>query len=654
MTRAAVHVTLLLSLLLSAAPRGWESPAEVWTSVRTKNFVLVGSAGARELRELASRLEQFREICARLLDERHFDESVPATVVVFGSDEAYRPFKPLYKGRPSEVAGHFQAGPDGDYLVLSVEKKRHGGPRSVALHEYVHLLVKNSFRDAPLWFNEGLAEYYSTLRTSDGGRRVALGRALPAHLLTLRRNDLLPLRTLFAVGRDSEHYNERGARGVFYAQSWALVHFLLTADGGARRPQLSRYLELLAAGAADPEAAFREAFRSDYAALENELRTYVRLARYEEREVRFEQELGGEAEAGVAPLSAAEARAQMGDLLLHAGRLEEAEEHFRRALALDPGLARAHASLGVLRLRQDKIAEAKEHLARAVAADPRSHLARYQHAYALSREGADVHRWVTDYDPAAAELMRAELRRAVELAPHFVDAYRLHAFVNLVRDERSDESIALLKRALSIAPRRHELSLLLAQVHLRREEFEEARRVLAPLASGDPSRVPAQARVQAGALLDSFPRREEMAARRREASAAAPAESVSLAPLQPCDMAFGGPQHKRMRFEGEQRCGLLVSVECDDAGGVLLLVSTADGRTLRLRAAALSRVRFVTYTAEVRTGPITCGPREPAPNPVLVTFRADKPDAATADGTTASDGEAIAVEFVPREWHAGK
>jgi hypothetical protein len=268
-------------------------------------------------------------------------------------------------------------------------------------------------------------------------------------------------------------------------------------------------------------------------------------------------------------------------------------------------------------------------------------------ASALSREGADAHHWVTDYDPASAELMRAHLRRAVELAPRFVEAYRLHAFVNLVRDERLAESIALLRQALAFAPRRHELSLLLAQIHLRREEFADARRVLRELSEHAPSPQRAQARD----LLDSLPRREELAARRAE-RLNAEAEQLPLAPLQPCDMAYAGPQHKRMRFEGEQRCGQLVAVECDEAG-VLLHITTDDGATLRLRGSALNQIRFVTYTTEVRTGPLTCGPRDPS-NPVRVTYRPHKTRTTASDPPPPSDGDPIAVEFIPKAWRASK
>jgi len=52
----------------------------------------------------------------------------------------------------------------------------------------------------------------------------------------------------------------------------------------------------------------------------------------------------------------------------------------------------------------------------------------------------------------------------------------------------------------------------------------------------------------------------------------------------------------------------------------------------------------VTYTTEVR-GQVTCGARTPE-SPVLVTYRPTRSPAAQ------SDGDVIAVEFMPREWNA--
>jgi hypothetical protein len=99
---------------------------------------------------------------------------------------------------------------------------------------------------------------------------------------------------------------------------------------------------------------------------------------------------------------------------------------------------------------------------------------------------------------------------------------------------------------------------------------------------------------------------------------------------------------KKRRFTGEQVCGLLVRIECEDDGVILII--EAGERTLRLRNDSLNRIRFVTYTIDVR-GQVTCGLRAVA-TPVLVTYRPGK----NAAGQT--DGEVIAVEFVPKDWNA--
>ena len=106
----------------------------------------------------------------------------------------------------------------------------------------------------------------------------------------------------------------------------------------------------------------------------------------------------------------------------------------------------AHASLGMVRVYQNRLAEARQELERAVAANSQNYLAHYYYAFALSREGLNTGSLTSGYSPALAELMRAELRKAIELSPTFPESYSLLAFVNLVTGEQLDESIAMLKR----------------------------------------------------------------------------------------------------------------------------------------------------------------------------------------------------------------
>jgi hypothetical protein len=153
-------------------------------------------------------------------------------------------------------------------------------------------------------------------------------------------------------------------------------------------------------------------------------------------------------------------------------------------------------------------------------------------------------------------------------------------------------------------------------------------------------------REQAAALvarIETRRRQAELERQRAEESTRADADADAAA--QPCDVPLrGGPQHKRLRFEGSQVCGRLAEIECADAGGgIVLRVETAAG-TLRLRAEDLRGVRFITYTAAVKTGRIDCGLRARADH-VLVTYRSNE------RGHASSDGEAVAVEFIPEDWN---
>src|SRR5919112_1684008 len=100
MKRLALMLATVLCLLL-AAPAGPGMAKEKWTRARSKNFLIVGNAGEGKMREVATRLEQFREAFARIFTAARFISPVPTTVLVFKSDSSYEPFKPLYQGRPA-------------------------------------------------------------------------------------------------------------------------------------------------------------------------------------------------------------------------------------------------------------------------------------------------------------------------------------------------------------------------------------------------------------------------------------------------------------------------------------------------------------------------------------------------------------------------
>ena len=114
--RSLVAVLAVLFAAQAAAAK------DVWTGVRSQNFFLVGNASEKEIRQVATRLEQFRHVFTQLFPKATFNTPVPTTVVVFKNDSAYKPFKPVVDGKVSEVAGYFQSSDDVNYITLTPEQ----------------------------------------------------------------------------------------------------------------------------------------------------------------------------------------------------------------------------------------------------------------------------------------------------------------------------------------------------------------------------------------------------------------------------------------------------------------------------------------------------------------------------------------------------
>lgn len=476
--KAAVVGLFLVACLFAPA-----MSAETWTQVRTKNFFLIGDASELEIRRAGARLEQFRETFRQLFPQMKLDGGIKTNVVVFKNNSTYAPFKPK---RPdgtvdNAVAGYFQAGEDVNYITLSVGDR--SNPYSTIFHEYVHFLLDANVgrTDLPPWLGEGLAEYYETLQVLEG-QRVSLGTPPDGHLSLLRQNDLIPFKTFLATDNSSLHRGGDDSRTLFYAQAWALTHYLLHSEKNKGGNHLDELLSSLKNDAA-PGKVFDKMLGPDEAALETALRKYIDQPLPPNRLVAITQKVDLNAVVTAAPLSDSQAAAYLGDLLYHTRNLTEAEALLRKALAVDANSGIANMSLGLIYSQKKNFIEAKKYLEKAIVADKTNHLAYFNYAYAVSRESIGADGNVSEFPAAAANKMRDALHRAIAIDSGFAESYRLLAFVNLVNGIDLDGSVDLIKRGLAIRPGDQQFNLLLAQVYLLQERYEDARAIATKIAA---------------------------------------------------------------------------------------------------------------------------------------------------------------------------
>jgi hypothetical protein len=327
-----------------------------WRFLHTEHFQLIGDVSARELRDVALRFEQFRDIATRLnLAPASRQAAAPLTILVFRNGKSFEPFMPRESGRVVDSAGMFVEGPDTVYIAVRLDRGE-ASFRSV-FHEYSHLLMRGVFPDAPLWLNEGMAEFYSTLRIT-GERSALIGYPVAAHATLLQQRSM-PLPQMFAATvRSSEYLGETSTRLLLYAQSWAVVHHAFQSSRSKEVLELARKL----AAGAEVEAAVQATYGMSVSELQLRVLGYIRNGKYSALAVNFSADLVNGVTDEAVSLSDPEADGWLGDLLAQMGRDEEAKLRLENALRRQQGVLQAHQALALMFLRTNRKAEADAHL----------------------------------------------------------------------------------------------------------------------------------------------------------------------------------------------------------------------------------------------------------------------------------------------------
>lgn len=338
----------LPALLLSfAAILPAEQP---WLKLTSSNFEVFTTAGEKKARQAILYFEQVRSFFLKAMNAKPASQA-RVRIIAFNSEAQYKP----YQLRQS--AAYAAQDSDGDLIVMrGIADEEY----PVAVHEYTHTLLRPLGERIPLWFNEGLAEIYSTLKPA--GHKVTVGTPIPSRLLTLRDSRWLLLEKLFAAGYDSPEYNDPKLMPVFYAESWALAH-MLTLDEDYRA-NFNVFSKAMLTGT-PPQDAIRRAWNKDVIEVWKDLQRYVRQDRWFYRVFDITLEKSAEApELGPAP--PVEVAVVLVNLLAGA-RKDDAPAAFARLLRDFPDRPEAAEAAGYFALHEQRLDEARAQFARAVA-----------------------------------------------------------------------------------------------------------------------------------------------------------------------------------------------------------------------------------------------------------------------------------------------
>lgn len=422
-------------------------PAEdvAWIRVRSERFDIISSATEPRTRELVADVETLAAALMRT-SERFAPPRTRATVFVFDRRRESQPyFDLLFNQENARATGAYVRYESGGTMIIDGSRKalplkRNDPGIRTAMHELMHDLLRQHDSAPPLWLEEGLAEYFAHAHVD--GDRVTAGDPIRQHMALLNQRIPMTLHELFAVKAESKD----SGSSAFYAQSWALVHWLI----GTNQQAFFAFLRDVENG-----AAVGDALQTHYGRSTSELEAAVRWRSPLTKRVVL-QGARATAPSPAQPLDRPTLLFELGRFLSHiAGAERETQRHYQEALRLDPRHARTLAAVGEL-----------EAAVAAAPNDPAVHL-----LYAETLLTTAIGPFAGIFEPAAGD--REKFRKARSLAERALTlggeeglARGIIGTTYLVEHDLAT-GIAELERARALMPQRMDFALNLYSMYLR-------------------------------------------------------------------------------------------------------------------------------------------------------------------------------------------
>jgi len=486
--------------------------ADNWIEVRSPHFTVQTNAGEKEARRVADQFEQIRNMFHSAFSSMRVDPGQPIVIVAAKNENTLKLFLPEEWEAKGHIhhAGLYQPGEDKDYVVMRLDSEGEN-PFHTLYHEYTHALLRLNFSNLPLWFNEGLAEFFgnSTL----GDKEIRTGTIDPGHLYLLNQSKLIPIETLLEVDHNSPYYHESNRASVFYAESWAVVHYLMLDEDARKKELLKNFLAAWTKSGNQIDAA-RETF-GDLKQFGKKIEAYSRQGSFRIGIIKAGQ-AAAEKSYTVRNVSPGEAIALRGDFFTHHNRGEEAQPVLEGALKTEPNLPFVHESLGFYHYRRHETEEADKEMQLAIKLGSAGFAPQYFHGFLLMQESG--------YEAESSLEAKSSLEKAVQLNHEFAPAYEALSRAYSRSPDTQKQAVNAAIKAVQLDPGQLAYSINLAYLLLNNSRFSEARimanRILAAATSTGEKNV-------ANTILQHIQEAEERTAQRTTAPSSVQGDRIS-------------------------------------------------------------------------------------------------------------------------------
>ena len=604
-----------------------------WLEIHSTHYTVITDAGEKKGREIALRFEQMRAVFASLLTKDRLNESRPLTILAFKNDRSYYQLAPLHQGQPIDGSGFLLFGDDQDFIALNAFEQ---DPWRAVSHDFAIRLLNFNYPPAQVWFDEGLAEYFSSIRLDN--KEVEMGAdpelqptiaadlvgnqrdTHPAKSLTelLAAQVWLSLPDLFTMKHEPAR-NEGTRHTLYYAESWIVMHYLLH-EKKLPVPVEEAIQQAYGVSSAQLEKAVKDYFHSQTgleAAVGDAPHTAVdpnqpsSPASRSGQTEHFPVPVGPEDSAiNSRPLPDPDARATYAALQIRIPERREFGLKTLRDLANTPteadrkaesrpakrtgedaeqlptnavGNPTAHRFLAWDHIQHNEFEAAFSEINDASALNPQDMWLRYYLSAAKYKMARTRHADI----PGLANMM-LDLKAVLEWNPEMAEAYDLLA-VARNSGGRNNAALEAVRQAMSLSPRNEQYVFHLAEIYVSSRKWDAATSLLDRLKSSANPEISSEAR---NLLLQAGTERKYGIA----ANSTAPGQPKYEAQKSPFDVLEQDAQKRETAAEGgspenpgDRRTtkfvrGRLVAVDCSNPPSAILTVHS-DAGTLKLRTA---------------------------------------------------------------------
>lgn len=607
-------ILLALGLLLSCAPLApARSDEPHWIRVSSSHFSVVTDADEKHGHDVVVRFEQMRSVFGQLLARNRINMSEPEDIIALRSDEEYSQVVPNRQGQ-AIAAGFFLPGEDRDFFVLNLSKT--DSWRAVS-HEFAYVFLNYNYPPTQAWFDEGFAEYFSSLRVE--GTQGQVGGDPESFTELLNTTAWLALPDLFAMHSDVSAGPESSRHTLFHAQSWIVMHYLLAQN---KLPETGTYFDLVENQKLPTDEAIQKAYGMTSAQLAQAVKDDFHSLAQASPPAKGKPAPGAIQTIALTPdeqigsstqqLSDAEGKALVAEMSV---RLPEHREQAVQELEAITGQPKgdnvvARRALAWAYTEKKQFDRAVEELNKGAELNPKDPWLHYYLALlrlrAAQSGGGSIQ---------GLPNMMQDLRLVLDWDPEFAAARNMLAMAQL-EGGGVHAAVDSMRVAIQLSPRDQNYQLNMAQIYLAGKSWDAATALLARLKNSSDAQIAKSATEQLEGLpmLKKYgvPPQRESSTRSQPAASAAPASSATPGPSStsssasatkppaaqppaekqtpPPDEEAGAdhPEQPPAPPQPDKRAiqflkGKLIAVDCSQAPSAILTVA-AGAKLLKLRA----------------------------------------------------------------------